>query len=118
MSDERLLPCPFCGGEAKVAHEYTEEWKLEYVMCFRCGCSTPSAISEDTVIQMWNTRKPMERIVERLEEEVEYQNEKANEAKEDVFEEKISESTVRISMRNCYKHAIEIVKGGGVNEVS
>ena len=49
--------------------------------------------------------------MERLEEEVEYQNKKANEAKEDVFEEKISESTVRISMRNCYKHAIEIVKG-------
>lgn len=67
MSDERLKPCPFCGGEAKVAHEYTEEWKLEYVMCFRCGCSTPSAISEDTVIQIWNTRKPMERIVEKLE---------------------------------------------------
>lgn len=97
MSDERPRECPFCGGEAKVAHEYTETWKLAYVMCFRCGCSTPSAISEDTVIQIWNTRKPMERIVEEL---------------EDKFV-----STWDCGYEGGYKDAIvdaiKIVKGGG-----
>lgn len=97
MSDERLLPCPFCGGEAKVAHEYTEEWKLEYVMCFRCGCSTPSAVSEDTVIQIWNTRKPMERIMEKLEEE---------------RKRALIFSHTEVAMEK----AIKIVKGGGVDE--
>ena len=98
MSDERLKPCPFCGGEAKVAHEYTEEWKLEYVMCFRCGCSTPSAISEDTVIQIWNTRKPMERIMERLEEAG--------------FKFVTHGGNRMVSL----EEVIEIVKGGGVDE--
>lgn len=111
MSDERLLPCPFCGGEAKVAHEYTEAWKLEYVMCFRCGCSTPPAISEDTVIQIWNTRKPMERIEERLEERADCL------LKDFVLANKAIEVKQKSMCRiEELRGAIDIVKAGGVDE--
>lgn len=48
----------------------------------------------------------VKRLIGRLEEEVEYQDEKANEA--GVFDT-VSESHTRISMRNCYEHAIKIV---------
>ena len=106
MSDERLLLCSFCGGEAKVAHEYTEAWKLEYVMCFRCGCSTPPAISEDTVIQIWNTRKPMERIVERFEKSAEFYQKRWI----------ISTKDADYGRSDAYEIAAEIVKGGGVDE--
>ena len=98
--------CNMCHAKGKpviyIGYSNRVEVDADHLPIYSCG---------EEAIKTWNTRKPMERIVERLEEEVEYQNKKANEAKEDVFEEKISESTVRISMRNCYKHAIEIVKG-------
>ena len=112
MSDERLLPCPFCGGEAKVAHEYTEAWKLEYVMCFRCGCSTPPAISEYTVIQIWNTIKPMERIVEKLENELELAD---KEKERSARENPLQFDSAKGYATGIY-NAIEIVKGGGVDE--
>ena len=105
-----LLRCPFCGGEAKVAHEYTEEWKLAYVMCFRCGCSTPSAISEDTVIQIWNTRKPMERIVEKLEQQKQQYKRRSEEAMH------VLQGEHFFGKMCSYDHAIKIVKGGGVDE--
>ena len=110
MSDERLKLCPVCGGEAKVAHEYTEAWKLEYVMCFRCGCSTPPAISEDTVIQIWNTRKQMEQIVEQLEQQKQQYKRRSEEAKYSLARDRFFEKMC------SYDHAIEIVKGGGVDE--
>lgn len=77
-----LKRCPFCGGEARLQKPYRKRgW---YVICknTNCGCRTPfyqhQYTSEDdlrTIATMvWNTRKPMERIVERLEERVEEQH--------------------------------------------
>ena len=68
MSEIKLLPCPFCGGEAKVINE--SECGFEYygVMCFKCGTGTRLTGIEPVAIDLWNTRKPMERIVEKLEE--------------------------------------------------
>ena len=65
MSDERLKPCPFCGGEA------TFVGNTRTIKCKCCGgafvCTNP-LITALEVAAAWNTRKPMERIVERLEE--------------------------------------------------
>ena len=142
MSNKRLT-CPFCGGEVKILvcddegnlhpDEYENDpwsglgFKLYHDETMTNGQDCPIAGHEgegtlgmyiydtrEEAIKYWNTRKPMERIVERLTEEVEYQKKKADEA--DVLE-KVSVSNTRLSMRNCYKHAIEIVKGGGVDEV-
>lgn len=41
----KLLPCPFCGGEAKAANE-------EYVSCLECGALLTGA----NAIKRWNTR--------------------------------------------------------------
>ena len=67
MSEIKLLPCPFCGGEA----EYCKgDWigKEYWVKCTKCSCNTSLSNNYKKPIEEWNTRKPMERIVERLEE--------------------------------------------------
>ena len=108
MSDktsDKLLPCPFCGGEN--IHSTRFNW-TPAIMC-ECGAVMTvqmdfSKNKEAELVRRWNTRKPMKRIVERLE------NEKGFE----VF-------VFSVSSRNCgnsYKigyetginEAIEIVK--------
>lgn len=72
MSEQKLLSCPLCGGEASIEHDYdyaSHPWY--YVECDKCGCKTETHVDEngkEQAIKEWNTRKPMERIVERLEE--------------------------------------------------
>ena len=59
MSDETtLLPCPFCGGEAKLFKGILGFW---HVMCKdRDGCGvvpiTNGADTETEAIEAWNTR--------------------------------------------------------------
>jgi hypothetical protein len=67
----KLKRCPLCGGNAKVAH-YSNGWDEWYhVICPNCHISQTGSHTktEAEVIEEWNTRKPMDRIVERLEEE-------------------------------------------------
>jgi len=47
---EKLLPCPFCGGEA---HLFDGNW----VECTKCGCQTPETF-EEVAISAWNRRTP------------------------------------------------------------
>lgn len=72
MSEIKLLPCPFCGGEArlqKMSHK-----RGYYVICKKCGCKTPyfqhqysaKEILQGEAISRWNTRKSMERIIKRI----------------------------------------------------
>lgn len=85
MSDERLLRCPFCDGEAEIKWvPWTEisESSGAYVLnvnhsphCFIRnadglidGRMTDSC--KERIIKAWNTRKPMERIVEKLEKQI------------------------------------------------
>ena len=63
------------------------------------------------VIDNQPTAYDVDKVVERLEEEVKYQNEKAEE--EPLFCELTFEEARR-KMAECYEHAIEIVKAGGV----
>ncbi len=83
MSDTRLLPCPFCGGEAMLVYYHEElglvhvdsEEELEddsisaFVHCFECSTEVfpYEAEKPKEVIEAWNTRKPIDRIVEELE---------------------------------------------------
>ena len=119
MSDERLKPCPFCGGKAVLhivephKHELAT-WMPDYgggafIECTQCT-SGMSAESEAEVIEAWNTRKPMERIVERLEERAS--------AHERIMLgcANVEERHLHCRISDEYKQAIEIVKGGGVDE--
>ena len=72
MSDIKLLPCPFCGGEVFV--EYTPQTKNESIKCPNCNLTMArkhffsDGTHEIDLYKVWNTRKPMERIIERLKE--------------------------------------------------
>lgn len=45
-----LLPCPFCGGEAVLAHNKKE------VVCIECEAFGPYCDTEAEAIAVWNTR--------------------------------------------------------------
>lgn len=73
MSEIKLLPCPFCGGEANVYEQKHREYQSTYfVSCKGCHCKSMERIEKDIVIEKWNTRKPIDNIMEQLEEEKEY----------------------------------------------
>lgn len=58
---ERLLPCPFCGGEATMwgaCGQAPEQW----VKCNRCGASGDTASGEERAAKKWNTRAQSARI--------------------------------------------------------
>ena len=113
MIETKLLPCPFCGGEAFIAIEKQCDGNVVYetksVACSKCGVSTEKIIcdgyyycyyTDEEAIKAWNTRKPMEQIVEMLED--------------DIAEN--PEASLREYRSGLYK-AIEIVKevGGSVD---
>ena len=67
MQNDKLLPCPFCGGELKFSEI------LHIAICNECDAHIgfPKLSSNKSkVINAINTRKPMERIVEQLEKEI------------------------------------------------
>lgn len=75
MSNEtKLLPCPFCGGEAYKKISFPVDRDGLEMNMFRVGCE-PCEIEfsylwdEEKAIEAWNTRKPIDRIVEKLEKE-------------------------------------------------
>lgn len=101
MIDIKLKECPFCGGEA---HLFVKDGVR--VICPNCGATTKGLVDAMTargvsgnatmsVIDAWNTRKPMDRIVEMLEEFEKENYQEENSGFIDV--------------------AIEIVKAGGVD---
>lgn len=79
MSEIKLLPCPFCGGEAEVRATKRPVFNGKYMGTahYVVGCIDTKCIgriqrrynSIEEAIDAWNTRKPMERIVEQLEKE-------------------------------------------------
>lgn len=49
----RLGSCPFCGGEARTAHDGCKRW---WVRCRECLASTKECFSECEAIDIWNGR--------------------------------------------------------------
>lgn len=87
---DRLLRCPFCGGEAELKHNILWDW----IQCKNCGAMIQERHCKETAIKAWNIRKPTEQIVEQLE-------------KYRAFED--NDSIDRQIIDRC----IEIVKKGG-----
>lgn len=102
MNEERLKPCPCCES-TDVGTEFVG--KMEYVICRSCGLQTLAFFEKGQAIKRWNTRKPMERIVERLENMKLIRVEQCHEDYE-----------LELITEGHFDDAIEIVKGGGVDE--
>ena len=49
--EEELLPCPFCGGEAKLVSS-VESW----VECKSCGATSQFCACDSGTIEKWNKR--------------------------------------------------------------
>lgn len=99
MSEIKLLPCPFCGGEA-----YFPTITKTFIECKSCGFETEYTEDTEWLVNTWNTRKPIENIVEQLEEWT--FNADVN----------LGDGTLKNSDLIASKNAIEIVKAGGVND--
>ena len=113
MSEIKLLPCPFCGGEAEM--NYSVFFKYEaYARCKCCGARTmefSSASLQDArlkAIQSWNTRKPMQEICERLEEYASIWCE----YNEGMSKDEIVESVLKQAKEQCIRIVKEV---GGMN---
>jgi Zn ribbon nucleic-acid-binding protein len=76
----RLLPCPFCGGEAgwctvtygdeTVAYQQWRQNKFHFVNCIMCGANTKGirgAVSQIEAAEQWNGRKPNDTLVKAAE---------------------------------------------------
>jgi Lar family restriction alleviation protein len=50
--EEKLRPCPFCGGEAKSRKSNG----VYYVFCTNCSTKTVDSITPDSAIDAWNRR--------------------------------------------------------------
>lgn len=106
-TSDKLLSCPFCGGEASLlTHKDLKNRMYYYVECSGNNCLiepfTYYASDKEEVIKLWNTRKPMERVVERLEE---------TKDKDIVFfPPRANNKTAMLGQRIGLDRAIEIVK--------
>jgi hypothetical protein len=67
-SEIKLLPCPCCGAEAKVMIPQGHYFTFYQVVCTECELASKATPTVDMTVELWNTRKPLDRIVERLEE--------------------------------------------------
>ena len=57
MSEEKLKPCPFCGGEATANESSWRGWWHGWVICKNCGATIDKPTKEET-IEAWNRRVP------------------------------------------------------------
>ena len=74
-TSDKLLNCPFCGGE-NIKYTYID-W-VDAIRCYGCGAVMTAPMDFDgnrkeELKNKWNTHKPVERILEEIEEEIERQ---------------------------------------------
>lgn len=115
MSEIKLKPCPFCGGEAKI-NRMPHLWEYS-VQCNDVDCivhpETEGYEKREEAIEAWNTRKPMERIAEQLEVLREKEYDDSDEESDltdpdDIYDEGRSQGRYE-----AFRNAIEIVQKGG-----
>lgn len=108
MSDTRLKPCPFCGGEMKFNKILT------LFICDECKVHIgfPNCYSDKNRFQKVNTRKPIDRMVEQLEEQKELNDEHYNLS---VYKDLPEIKTRYEIVTNYLNEAINIVKAGGID---
>jgi Lar family restriction alleviation protein len=64
MSEAKLRPCPFCGGEATLVGYGLPAIRTYYVECSQCKAPIDDAESEHEAIKKWNTRPIEDELIE------------------------------------------------------
>jgi len=107
MSKTELKPCPFCGEEnniylEKYKHTAGERWRI---LCANCMAQIDRGYDQTQwgVIEAWNTRKPMDRILKQLKELCKR-----------TYYKSVNGNRDEGIRNNAYHNAIDIVKAGGV----
>ena len=112
MSEIKLLPCPFCGGD-NLGFYHNHLFRDGYeVRCYDCHFGLQESRTKEEAIKQWNTRKPMKRIVERLEEYNQSEDDfkKIIDTNREIPNPTVSRTIGRIE---AFNKAIEIVKEEG-----
>ena len=69
-----LKKCPFCGGEVRfVKTGCSSRGKIGHLYCDGCKetfFKNDKWHTESELCEIWNNRKPIERVIERLEERI------------------------------------------------
>jgi Lar family restriction alleviation protein len=55
MTQPKLRPCPFCGGEARLMPTEKMGWVWNEIKCNKCGVSV-GYVHESQLIRRWNRR--------------------------------------------------------------
>lgn len=69
-SEEKLAPCPFCGGIANAPEFYGESKTAKFINCRDCGANIYRAHpgeNDEVLIAAWNRRDELE-VAERAAE--------------------------------------------------
>lgn len=56
MSEIKLKPCPFCGGEAKMHPTSSAAHGVYWARCIECGVETRASYILDDAVKAWNRR--------------------------------------------------------------
>lgn len=54
--ETKLLPCPFCGGEARMLKQTTFNVLLYGTKCNKCGAEAAVELTEAMAVESWNRR--------------------------------------------------------------
>lgn len=78
MSETKLLPCPFCGGEAVFYYDDVDSYAVGCKICCDVDPITTWEKTMESAAEKWNTRKPVDDVMERLSKEEDAWSEKYN----------------------------------------
>lgn len=71
MSETKILPCPFCGGEAAAGYAINDynRWGVQCKDCGACVEEDEYNGTKEDAINLWNTRRPacdVDKVVEQV----------------------------------------------------
>ena len=115
--NDKLLPCPFCGGEVFTTEQEVSQLFNRTILSCRCGmefhythtrseyrnaCGYKTMVKDNpTILERWNTRKPMESIVEQLEAELD---------SSEKYIREYDDSIEQLAFHSGINHCLKIVK--------
>ena len=112
-----LKKCPFCGGEAEWVTEikcygHGDFRKVITVICLTCCADTHIEKEEKDALELWNTRKPIERAIARLQELEDSICNARLLIEKDIYKDKETLDRVRklLLQELAYNNAIAIIK--------